>query len=77
MGLSLIGAIASSVMYRVFWKAHPSFCSMRVAPTKRVMASPFGKMPMTLVRRLISPLSRSMGLVTGMKIPVPLVLPRP
>jgi hypothetical protein len=30
-----------------------------------------GKMPTTSVRRLISPLTRSIGLVTGMKIAVP------
>src|SRR4051794_21873909 len=34
------------------------------------MASSLGKMPTTSVRRLISPLSRSSGLVTGMKIAV-------
>jgi hypothetical protein len=32
-----------------------------------------GKMPTTSVRRLISPFSRSSGLVTGMKIAVPAV----
>lgn len=31
------------------------------------MASSFGKMPTTSVRRLISPLRRSIGLVTGMR----------
>ena len=51
--------------------AHSSFCSSRIAPTSRVMASSLGKMPTTLVRRLISAWSRSMGLVTGMKISVP------
>src|SRR5258708_29928915 len=35
------------------------------------MASSLGKMPTTSVRRLISPLSRSSGLVTGMRIAVP------
>ena len=39
------------------------------------MASSLGKMPTTLVRRLISPWSRSSGLVTGMKMSVP--RPRP
>ena len=34
-----------------------------MAPTRRVMASSLGKMPTTSVRRLISPLSRSSGLV--------------
>src|SRR5512144_434748 len=34
--------------------AHSSFCSRRMAPTRRVMASSFGKMPTTLVRRLTS-----------------------
>lgn len=38
------------------------------------MAASLGKMPTTSVRRLISPLRRSSGLVTGMKIAVP-VLP--
>ena len=33
------------------------------------MAASLGKMPTTLVRRLISPLGRSIGLVSGMKIP--------
>jgi len=36
-----------------------------------VMAPSLGKMPTTLVRRLISAWSRSIGLVTGMKMPVP------
>jgi hypothetical protein len=34
-----------------------------MAPTRRVMASALGKMPTTSVRRLISPLRRSSGLV--------------
>ena len=34
-----------------------------MAPISRVMAASFGKMPTTLVRRLISPLRRSIGLV--------------
>ncbi|SPP98170.1 protein of unknown function [Bradyrhizobium vignae] len=34
---------------------------------RRTMASSFGKMPTTSVRRLISPLRRSIGLVTGMR----------
>src|SRR5512132_11687 len=33
-----------------------------MAPTRRVMASSFGKMPTTLVRRLTSPFRRSRGL---------------
>ena len=42
---------------------HSSFCSRSSAPTKRVMAGSFGKMPTTSVRRLISALSRSNGSV--------------
>lgn len=34
---------------------------------RRTIASSLGKMPATSVRRLISPLRRSMGLVTGMR----------
>ena len=41
--------------------AHSSFCSRRIAPTSRVIAFSLGKMPTTLVRRLISPLRRSSG----------------
>ena len=41
---------------------HSSFCSRRIAPTRRVMAASLGKMPTTSVRRLISPLRRSSGL---------------
>src|SRR5271166_6808074 len=63
MGLSLTGAMVSSVMYRARWMAHSSFCSIRMEPTSRMIASSFGKMPTTLVLRLISPLGRSMGLV--------------
>lgn len=37
-----------------------SFCSSRMAPTRRTMASSLGKMPTTSVLRLISPLMRSM-----------------
>ena len=62
-GSSLNGAMVSSVMSRARWTAHSSFCSSRMAPTKRVMASSLGKMPTTSVRRLISPFSRSSGLV--------------
>jgi hypothetical protein len=42
-----------------------------MAPTSRMTASSLGKMPTTSVRRLISPLTRSIGFVTGMKIAVP------
>src|SRR5438874_12911602 len=42
-----------------------------MAPTRRMNASSLGKMPTTSVRRLISPLRRSNGLVTGMRIAVP------
>ena len=38
---------------------------------RRTMASSFGKLPTTSVRRLISPLRRSIGLVTGMRCLVP------
>lgn len=41
-------------------------CSSRIAPMRRTMASSLGKRPTTSVRRLISPLRRSIGLVTGM-----------
>jgi hypothetical protein len=63
MGLSLSGAMVSSDMYRPRWTAHSSFCSRRIAPIRRVMLASLGKMPTTLVLRLISPLSLSMGLV--------------
>lgn len=72
MGLSLIGAMVSSVMYRARWTAHSSFCSIRIAPTRRIIALSLGKMPTTLVRRLISPLGRSIGLVTGMRGSAPM-----
>ena len=62
-GSSLIWLIVSSVMYRARWTAHSSFCSSRSAPTSRTMDLSFGKIPTTSVRRLISPLSRSIGLV--------------
>jgi hypothetical protein len=39
-----------------------------MAPISLVTAASFGKMPTTLLRRLISPLSRSMGLVSGMPV---------
>jgi len=38
-------------------------CSSRIVPTKRVIASSFGKMPTNSVLRLTSPLMRSSGLV--------------
>jgi hypothetical protein len=47
---------------------YTSFCSSRMAPISLVTAASFGKMPTTLLRRLISPLSRSMGLVSGMPV---------
>src|SRR6478752_6498124 len=65
MGSSLNGAMVSRVMYRARWTAHSSFCSSRMAPTRRVIASSLGKMPTTSVRRLISPLTRSSGLVAA------------
>ena len=49
-------------MYRLD-TAHSSFCSVMMAPTRRMMAASLGNMPTTLVRRLISLLTRSRGLV--------------
>ena len=59
---SLSGAMDSSVMY-LLETAHSSFCSRRMAPTSRVMAASLGKIPTTLVRRLTSAWSRSIGFV--------------
>ncbi len=42
---------------------HSSLCSRSMAPTSRVMARLLGKMPTTLVLRMISAFSRSSGLV--------------
>jgi hypothetical protein len=42
---------------------HSSSCSARIMPTRRMTAARLGKMPTTAVRRLISLLSRSRGLV--------------
>ena len=39
------------------------------------MASSLGKMPTTSVRRFTSPLTRSIGLLTGIRFPVPDVRP--
>lgn len=64
-GSSLIAAMVSRVRYLERWTAHSSFCSSSNAPTRRTMASSLGTMPTTSVRRLISPLRRSMGLVAG------------
>ena len=55
--------MVSSVMYRARCTAHSSFCSGSKAPISRVTAASLGKMPTTSLRRLISPLSRSIGLV--------------
>jgi hypothetical protein len=41
--------------------ADSSFCSSRSASMRRTMASSLGKIPTTSVRRLISPLRRSIG----------------
>jgi len=73
MGSSLKGAMVSSVMYRARWTAHSSFCSRRIAPTSLTIAASLGKMPTTSVRRLISPLRRSIGLVTGIRFLVPML----
>jgi hypothetical protein len=62
-GSSLIWLIVSSVMYLARCTAHSSFCSSRIAPTRRTMASSLGKISTISVRRLISPLRRSMGFV--------------
>src|ERR1700730_6319409 len=42
VGSSLNGAMVSSVMYRARCTAHSSFCSSRMAPTRRTMASSLG-----------------------------------
>jgi hypothetical protein len=63
IGLSLSPATDSRLMYLERWTTHSSFCSSRMAPTKRMMAASLGTMPTVSVRRLISPLRRSMGLV--------------
>lgn len=70
-GSSLIAAIVSRVMYLDRWTAHSSFCSSSRAPTRRTMTSSLGKILTTSVRRLISPFSRSMGFVTGIRFLVP------
>ena len=57
-GLSPSSASVSSDMY-LRHSAHSSFCSSRSAPTRRYDRSLVGKIPTTSVRRLISPLSRS------------------
>src|ERR1700730_5059159 len=62
-GASLRGAMGSRLMERARWTAHSSFCSNSKAPIKRITAASLGKMPTTSLRRLISPLSRSSGLV--------------
>ena len=43
--------------------AHSSCCSARTAPTRQRTAGRLGKMPTTSVRRLISLLRRSRGLL--------------
>ena len=43
--------------------AHSSSCSIKIAPTRRMTAAGFGKIPPTLERCLISLLRRSSGLV--------------
>jgi ATP-dependent Lhr-like helicase len=60
---SLSGAMVSSVMYRARCTVHSSFCSNRIAPMSRMTAASLGNIPTTSLRRLISPLRRSMGLV--------------
>ena len=47
---------------------YTSFCSSSRAPIRRTTASSLGKMPTTSLRRLISPLRRSSGLVSGMPL---------
>jgi hypothetical protein len=43
---------------------HSSFCSSRMAPNRRVMASSLRKLPTTSVRRLISPFKAFQGIST-------------
>ena len=51
MGLSLRPETLSSVMYLQRWTDHSSFCSSRIAPTRRMIASSLGKMPTTVDQR--------------------------
>lgn len=46
-------ARVSRVMYRR-GTAHSPFCSARMAPTRQMMAGLLGRMPTTLMQRLIS-----------------------
>ena len=62
LGLSFTRARVSRLMYRRA-TVYSSLASSMIAPTSLMMASSFGKMPMTSVRRLISRFIRSSGFV--------------
>jgi len=55
--------IDSALKSRRSATAHSSSCSRRIAPTSRMTAAGFGKMPTTFERRVISLLSRFSGFV--------------
>jgi hypothetical protein len=64
MGLSLIGAMVSSVIVTRRWIAHRIF-SRRIAPTRRLMAVSLGKMPTPPVGRSIFASDRIGGVQLG------------
>jgi hypothetical protein len=55
--------IDSALNYRRSATAHSSSCSSSTAPTRRITAAGFGKIPTTFDRRLISLFNRSSGFV--------------
>jgi hypothetical protein len=57
-----------------FSDRHSSSWSSSTAPTRRITAAGWGKMPTTYERPLISLFRRSSGFVPGMIVPVPVVL---
>ena len=59
-GLALFEGVQAEVARP---SAHSSVCSARTAPTRRMMVSLLGKMPTESVRRRISLLRRSWGLL--------------
>ena len=61
-GRASLKVSTTGVMYRRP-TAHSSCCSARTAPTRRRTAGRLGKMPTTSVRRRISLLRRSCGLL--------------
>ena len=61
-GSGILAMVASEKKRRRS-SCHSSCCSSSWLPTRRMIAASLGKMPTTLVRRLISLLSRSSGLV--------------